>query len=303
MAISKAVRSFLGTHTTIRKVAGPMLSLRRRLLNKDSIQRATMLSDLHSNIVAGSATVRAEGFPGEYAMDIRSHILSRILLDKHYEPRVVSIVKRQLDPSQDALDVGANVGLFSILMASLLASGCRVLAIEPTSRALEFLRHNIQANGFGEVVSTFAGVASDRNGEVTVESVPGKEEYSSIGSIVHQSVANESARVSNVVQSRTIDALTGEFNLRPGFMKVDTEGAELLVLSGAKDTLKEYRPIIVSELSDMMLSARGHSAREVIAFLENVGYMVVDVNDMQPITSYPFNGDILATDPRTSRCN
>lgn len=253
-----------------------------------------MLADLHRDIIEGRVTVRAPGFPGRYAMDIRSHVLIRLLVERSYEPEIVALVRERIDPARDAIDIGANVGLFTVLMASLLSEKNRVLAIEPTSNALELLRSNLAGNGYASRTIVVAGAASNSNGNALIEFVPGKEEYTSLNAIAHQSVGASERRSTTVVPSRTIDSLVTQYELTPGFLKIDTEGAEFLVLSGSEQTLLRHKPVIVSELDDNLLTSKGHSARGVVDLLRQAGYRVLDVHGLVPVEVFPFSGSIIA---------
>ena len=91
----------------------------------------------------------------------------------------------------------------------------------------------------------------------------------------------------------TLDNLVARYDLTPGFIKIDTEGAELRVLTGALDTLQRLRPLIMSELSDRLLSGFGDSAAAVIELLDQQGYEITDVRTgVRPLL--PFDGEILA---------
>jgi FkbM family methyltransferase len=184
---------------------------------------------------------------------------------------VVEVIARHLDPARDAIDVGANVGLFTVLMARSLDESRRVLAIEPTKGALDYLRRNIERNHCTRKVAIFAGVAADQNGEFPISVIEGLEEYSSIVATPHH---GPRAPDRLLVPGETIDSLVQRFDLGPGFIKLDAEGAEYRILSGALHTLRTHRPIIVSELSEALLSASGATSRQVCGLLEAHGYLV-----------------------------
>ena len=65
----------------------------------------------------------------------------------------------------------------------------------------------------------------------------------------------------------TVDNLVREYNLNPGFIKIDAEGAECLVFSGALGTIKKYKPVIISELSESLLANFGETSETIFKFL------------------------------------
>jgi FkbM family methyltransferase len=269
--LKREVKVFLDSHSSLRVLLrlGPLV---RSLLRSVGVIRLSDAYDgIFSTVESGSAVVCAPGHNGIFEIDCRSHILKQLLCEKSYEPEVVEVIAHHLDPARDAIDVGANVGLFTVLIARSLHESRRVLAIEPTNGALGYLRRNIERNHCAAKVSIFAGVAADRNGELRISVIEGMEEYSSIVATPDQIPR---ARNQFLVHGETIDSLVQRFDLTPGFIKMDAEGAEYRILSGALNTLRTYRPVVVSELSEVLLSASGASSRQVCRLLEANGYLV-----------------------------
>jgi hypothetical protein len=138
----------------------------------------------------------------------------------------------------------------------------------------------------------FGGVASDHVGEDELSIVPGREEYSSLGSMTHPSITGtkyESVKVA----SSTVDNLVTEHDLDPGFVKMDVEGMEHVVLNGMRDILKYKKPFILSELSDPLLRKNGSSSKEVINFITGYGYHLIDPIDENLPPGKRTYGDIL----------
>jgi len=121
----------------------------------------------------------------------------------------------------------------------------------------------------------------------------GREEYSSLGSLSHPSVLGARTRT-ETVSSVTIDSICDTLGLSPGFIKLDIEGAELLALRGAEATLKNCRPIVLLEASDLMMSRVDTSTRELIAFLTRLDYSVIDIDFPDYPINAPFMGELLA---------
>lgn len=244
-----------------------------------------------SNILNESVTVKVNKIPGKFNIDTRSHILRRILLKKEYEPEIVDIILRNLDPNKDAVNVGANIGLFTNLMASKLNENARVLAIEPTPNAFKLLEQNVVQNNNKNKVVLFNGIATNEPGNYKINIVEGKEEYSSVGNIVHPSVKNQEFRTIEV-KGETVDNLVKLNSIIPGIIVIDVEGAESLVLKGSMETLEKYHPIIISELNDDLLKTLNTSSTKVIEILNSLNYTVTDSENNKP--KFPFKGNIVA---------
>jgi FkbM family methyltransferase len=159
-------------------------------------------------------------------------------------------------------------------MSSLLSPSNRVLAIEPSPSARVLLARNLARSGYAEKVLVFEGAATATAGQFTIHTIPGLEEYSSLTEIVHFSVQNRSSQSLPIV-GQPIDVLVDRFGLRPGIIKIDTEGAEFAVLSGAMNTLKMLRPIVVTEVYDPMLAKHGATSQMLVELLRAQAYSVV----------------------------
>lgn len=265
----KKLRALADRYFLVRVILYPILLFvdRRRSFKKEMIAN-------FADMLAKPPVLVIKEFGGTFQMDPRSDLFYRLLTERTYEPRLASFCKKYVDPNKDVIDIGANIGFFTVMFAGLI-SDRRVLAIEPTKNALNHLYANIEGNLVSDRVEVFEGVASNTNGFVEIKTIPGKEEYSSLGAMSHPSISGDAFLVENV-QSTTVDQLVSERGLYPGFVKIDVEGAENLVFGGMGNLLKDVRPIILSELSNHLLSNNDSSSAEVIKLIESYGYEVFD---------------------------
>jgi FkbM family methyltransferase len=238
-----------------------------------AIDTASALDNLAALLVS-DPVIRVEEFNGIFRVDPRSDLFRRLIVEGVYEPTLVHAFVRYLDPRKDFIDVGANVGFYTVLLAQLLP-GAKVLAIEPTNKAYERLEDNVRMNHVQGNVILFKGVASDAVGTREIKVVPGREEYSSLGKMCHPKVSHAEYVVEPVVSS-TIDELVDTYSLNPGLLKVDVEGCEHHVFQGAKATLSSKRPVVLSELSDTMLRQNGSSSQEIVSFITSLNYKIYD---------------------------
>jgi len=245
-----------------------------------------------SNIKSRKLILYLDEFNGEFEFDVRSDILRRYLIYGKYEPETISLIKQNLNANEDFIDVGANIGLFSIFASKLLDRKSSILAIEPTPNASNILTNNIKRNNLEGMILFFQGVVTDVEGTLELETIDGMEEYSSLGKIVQ---VNKGRRVHIQVVSNTIDKLVKIYNVHPGLIKIDTEGAEFRVLSGAIETIKKYKPTIISELCDDYLSTMNNTSQQVINLLRSLNYTVINLQTNNEEIKIPFRGNILAT--------
>jgi FkbM family methyltransferase len=275
----------------VRGLLYPAIAVRRVLQRRHRAIRDDLLHSLCARL-ARDPVVHVPEFRGTFVMDCRSSTFKRLVLENAYESRIVEHCIDRINRQRDVLDIGANIGLFTVLFAKLLTEGGgTVLSIEPTRGALARLRENIALNAV-QNVRVFEGAATNRPGQVTVKTVEGREEYSTLGAMEHPSITTV-PHSEEVVAAATVDELVRRFSIDPGFVKVDVEGAEHLVFEGAKEVLGKSRPVIIAELSDYLLRKNGSSAAQVIALLRGSGYQVVDAMEPEiPPGRKPF-GDIL----------
>lgn len=283
--MKKQIKNILIKSRLLKSIVDQLLKLKRR-------KRISFFYDkLISNVKKGNLTVSLENIPGEFTIDIRSHILKRVLINKNYEPEIVKQVLAAIDPKKDAINIGANIGLFANLIASVINCDRKILAIEPTPNAFKLLKFNLEQNGNIEKTILFNGVATDHKSNVKINIIEGKEEYSSIGKIVMQFDKIEKY-TSIIVKGETLDNLVDINNLNPGIVFMDVEGAEFSVLKGSINTLKKFKPIIISEIVDDFLKEQNSSAKQIIELLIETGYRISSLD--QGKIDYPFKGNIIA---------
>lgn len=281
-------RYFLGRFPRRTKEKRHSVSLNKHAIQKENQKR--IFSNLY-DLLAEDPVIRVDEFRGKFILDCRSELFKRLILHKQYEPKLVQYCIDLLDKNRDAIDVGANIGFYTVLLAKSIVNG-KVLSIEPTKNALSRLYKNIQLNCVEDNVVVFEGVVSNHVGVVEIKTIDGMEEFSSLGEMKHP-VISASKFVLEEVVSTTIDELTSRYGLNPGFLKLDVEGLEHLVLDGSKNVLETNRPIILSELSNFLLKANGSSSADVIKLMKAYDYDVIDpIDPILPPGNKNF-GDIL----------
>ncbi len=264
-------------HPTIaRPFRKPGLALRHALNQRRRKSAQVYFANL-SRLLAQDPCIKVAEFRGEFYLDARSAIFRRIVEEGFYEPELTALCVEHCNPNLDVLDIGANIGFHAVLFGGLLREkgSSRVLSVEPTQNAFDRLQKNLVLNQVSDKVITIKGAISDKSGEIVIQTVEGMEEFSSVGNLVHPTVTNEQVN-RETVRTYTVDALVAENQLKPGFMKIDVEGAEGQVLGGARQTLAEHRPVILAELSDPLLQQSGSSSKAVLDLLRTYDYRITD---------------------------
>lgn len=255
----------------LRLFLAPAISVRRSWINFKLASARDVLNRLAEGL-SSDVTLRVDDYQGDFIFPPQSHLLRRVLETGAYEPELARLFTSLVEPHLDVIDVGANVGLFTVLAGKMLGTG-RVLAAEPTEGAFSRLTANVKNNGVSDRVILYNGLIAQSDGMAILNVVKGREEYSSMAGIVHPSAVGEVIE-SISVKTRTIDSLVAEHGLRPALLKVDVEGAEGMVFAGAERTLKEHRPVVLAEFSRPLLLKNGSSPEAIITLFERCGYGV-----------------------------
>jgi FkbM family methyltransferase len=286
-------KKFIKKNRALSVLFYPLIALHGVWLKHSQISFSEFYGSVFEKVEGGSLLIRIDSFNGVFEMSFKSHIMKRLLQFKEYESWLALMTRRVLDPSKDVIDVGANVGLFTVLCADLINKDRIVLAIEPVDSVLGYLKANIRRNKKENKAKVYEGVASDKAGHYEMNVIPGMEEYSSLGELVHPEIG-DNISMKKQVHGVTIDQLVEGYSLSPGFIKIDAEGAEHLVFRGAFETLKKNQPVILSELSDNLLNAQGGSSADIFHYLAALGYSLFNADSLAPIDSGMFEGNFLA---------
>jgi FkbM family methyltransferase len=183
-----------------------------------------------------------------------------------------------LDPSHEALlslcspgdvvlDVGANIGLTPLRIASAVGSGGHVYAFEPYDKSYQQCLRNIEINRM-ENIEVIKAALADHAGKASLE-VP------DIHNLGRNRIRFSIARPEfDCVPLTTVDAFVDDRALpRVDVIKIDVEGFESFVLQGAKMTLEKYRPRLFIEFHGDLLADYGKSAEGLLQYLEGFGFV------------------------------
>jgi FkbM family methyltransferase len=199
-------------------------------------------------------------------------VVSRTILSTgRWEPAVVQAIRRHLAPGGTLVDVGAHIGYHSLKAAAAVGPAGHVIAIEPNPGTVRLLRDNIRASS---ATAIRVEPVACSNAEGTLELFAAAE--ANIGeSSLARHTASGAGKIAGVyrVPARTLDAIVKEAAVsRVDVIKIDVEGAEMLVLQGARETLARYRPALILELIDSELQAMGTSSAAIREYLRAAGY-------------------------------
>ncbi len=179
-----------------------------------------------------------------------------------YEPHLTAVFERVCTAGMTVVDVGANLGYYSLLASRLVGPSGRVIALEPNSENCRLLLSSLRLNDTANV--ELLPVAADATAGWAYYST----HVGSNGGIIEGDALL--TRPGVVVPTFRLDDLVAG---PVGFLKMDVEGAEGRVVKGATRIIERDRPIVTTELKDEMLQrVSGMSVEEYLGYFEGLGY-------------------------------
>ncbi|MBC8136375.1 MAG: FkbM family methyltransferase [Fibrella sp.] len=201
-----------------------------------------------------------------------------------YEHRFMLCLARYLSNGQIFVDIGANVGAYTLFAAAQVGATGHVFSIEPNPKAFARLSQNVELNDFRNCTLMEKAV-SDRAGSSAM--------FSAFDDLAVSRLVGEGngqpprPKETVTVAVETLDACLGDRAGIVQIVKADAEGAEMQILRGATQTLRG-RPYLLLEVDDKLLRDLGSSQEEVVTFLRDLGYRSYEVNASGGLTPFDW---------------
>ncbi|MGB0034747.1 MAG: FkbM family methyltransferase [Candidatus Acidiferrales bacterium] len=186
------------------------------------------------------------------------------------ECAVQKILAERLRPGMIFYDLGANIGLFSLLAARLVGKSGKVFSFEPDAQIAERLRRNASRNGFANVEIVEAGIWS-ASGNMSFIVADSSSPDRGIGRLA----TSENEASGELTRCVALDDFIRTAPA-PDAIKCDVEGAEVEAIRGAEQLLKTRRPWIVCEMHS---AANDQALRSYLAYL-GYTFETVDANHL-----------------------
>ena len=229
---------------------GPMIrALAERMARGWAVTRTLPLADVAPRLVISGEAQLKYLRPGSRAFD----------------PVLLSQVRALVRPGQRVWDIGANVGVFAFAAAGLAG---RVLAVEPDPWLFGLLQRSRAANRGRDLapVELLCAAVADRAGIARFQIAKRGRAANALSGFGGSQMGG--TREELLVPTVTLDQLN-DAAFPPDLVKIDVEGAELLVLEGGEKLLREVRPVLLLEVAES-------NADAATTRLRRAGYRLYD---------------------------
>jgi FkbM family methyltransferase len=194
------------------------------------------------------------------------HIQQQLFWYGKYEKSLGVVLKKLLGPDSTFIDIGANIGYFSLLAAKA-APESKIAAFEPVSYLFDALENNIALNNFKNIQSIKIAIGEKEEDRTIYLSGGDNAGMSSFHKPENYSGKSE------IVKVITLDSwFAGSGLTKVDIIKIDVEGNELYALKGMKEIITRFKPYILLELNPETLAYFGLTTADVLNFALQFSY-------------------------------
>lgn len=199
-----------------------------------------------------------------------------------FEPFQTEIVKKEIKKGDTVLDIGANIGYYTLLFAKLVGEGGKVYAFEPDPINFGLLKKNVELNGYQNVVLIQRAV-SNKAGKI-------KLYLCENNSGMHRIYKSKFCRRFIEIESIILDEYFKGFDKKINFIKLDIEGAEAVAMEGMSRLLQANKDIkVITEFAPVSIKEFGAEPERYLKnVLLNHGFKLYEINEnknkIEPVT-------------------
>lgn len=239
-----------------------------------ALTNAILLRIIPESIKVGPATLH---------LDLSDPVVSGALTLRVFEPSELTFFQKYCRGDKIMVDIGANVGLYTVLGMHQLNANGRIVTLEPHPGTYRFLKKNVEANQASSEscprVDTLNLAATPERGEQELRLNPENRGDNRLYQGTYQGVVEQWDTMP--VEGRPVDDVLRELGIEEvNFVKIDIQGYELNALSGFRNILKRSENVILlSEIWPKGLKEAGGSATEYLQLLTDVGFTLYELKE------------------------
>jgi FkbM family methyltransferase len=192
-----------------------------------------------------------------------------------YEYKALDSLQRQIRPGNVVWDIGANIGIYTILSGQRVGTSGQVIAWEPHPQTVQVLKSHVRANGIADRCKVIEAAVSDG----TASKLTFNLEQDHTTSRLALSPANDHGNTI-LTEVKSLDEWREELGRQPHLLKIDVEGAEVLVLRGGTKLLSGHfgsRPLILIAIHPQYLPEFGCDTTEIEQLCRRFDYIAYDL--------------------------
>ena len=209
-------------------------------------------------------------------------IAPHLILEGVYEEHTDAVLRRLVEPGMHVVEIGANVGLFTLLMCHRVGPSGSVYAFECDPTLVQIARDNLELNGFSRIGTIDQRAVSKAVGTLTFRAttrhrgggtlVPGLQQIPEL---------TESERETIAVQAVTLDDFLGGYDRKIDFMKIDAEGAETDIIACGRSIFADpsYRVTVMMEFAPRFMREAGMDPAAQLDALRSWGFTFSRIDD------------------------
>lgn len=169
------------------------------------------------------------------------------------------------------IDIGAHIGLTTLPLNSVISKNSTIFSFEPSDVNNKYLSLHLKKNNIKNVKVIDKLVGEKNSSNVSFYESTKPTGMNSIIKIKHKTLIRKKKQVS-------LDNFIKEKKIKPDLIKIDTEGSEIFILEGAKNSLKKYKPDIFLSVHKNHFKALNLSEKILLKIIKKIGYKIEDSN-------------------------
>lgn len=224
-------------------------------------------------------TVDFNGFILDLKID--DWIQEKIYFLGEYEKAELKAMSHFLKPGDTFLDLGANIGVYSLHASRIVGPNGKVISFEPFSTNFEALKKHVEINSLTNVQLENMAVGNEE-GTLTLYLDENEDNLGMVTANYTENAVQEKVRIVSIDQYVEENAITNV-----DFAKIDIEGYEYPTLMGMLKTLQKYHPTILIEVLEDSNTSKNNE--NVFSFLADLGYQKHFISDEGELCDFPTN--------------